>query len=208
MSRKIILVRHMETVWNEQRRYIGRTDLHLSDLGARHARSLAESLKNTLLSGVISSNMKRALQTAQAIAAGRELTSVIEPDLREIDFGEWEGLDFNEISTAYPDLSDIWVEDPFSVHIPGGESMTGFVSRVKESWSRIRVAALADEGDSDGDLLIVTHAGCIKVILGALMGLDDRKVWGIYQEKGAVNTVEVALTGDRVIEINDIAYRG
>jgi broad specificity phosphatase PhoE len=208
MSRKIILVRHMETVWNEQRRYIGSTDLRLSALGERHAQSLAQSLKDSDLASVISSNMKRAQQTALAIVAGRELTPVVEPELREIDFGEWEGLDFDEISTAYPDLADIWVEDPFSVRIPGGESMTGFVSRVKESWSRIRVAALADEGDSDGDLLIVTHAGCIKVILGALMGLDDHKVWGIYQEKGAVNTVEVALTGDRVIEINDVAYRG
>lgn len=207
MMKKIILARHMETAWNEQLRYIGRTDLPLSELGERHARALAAAYADIPLSGIVHSGMKRAEQTAAVIAAGRDIDISSEGDLREIDFGEWEGLDFNQISAAYPDLADIWVEDPFAVHIPGGEPMTDFMARVKAVWTRLRAAMLSSAPAEEGPLLIVTHAGCIKVILGMIMGLDDRKVWDIYQEKGAVNVVEVGEGGDTVIEINDTTYR-
>ena len=205
--KKIILARHMETVWNERLRYIGRTDLPLSELGERHARALAVAYADTPLGGIIHSGMKRAEQTAAVVAAGREIDISTENNLREIDFGEWEGLDFDQISAAYPHLADIWIEDPFAVHIPGGEPMIDFMVRVKTAWTRLRAGTLAGVLAKGGPLLIVTHAGCIKVILGMVMGLDDRKVWEIHQEKGAVNIVEVGEGGDTVVEINDTAYR-
>lgn len=207
MMKKIILARHMETAWNEQLRYIGRTDLPLSELGERHARALAAAYADVPLGGIVHSGMKRAEQTAAAVAAGRDIGVSIDNDLREIDFGDWEGLDFDQISAAYPDLADIWVEDPFAVHIPGGEPMTDFMVRVRAAWARLRSAALDGTLAEGGPLLIVTHAGCIKVILGAIMGLDDRKVWEIYQDKGAVNVVEAGDGGDTVAEINNTAYR-
>ena len=207
MMKRIILARHMETAWNERLCYIGRTDLPLSELGRRHARALAAAYADVPLGGIVHSGMKRAEETAAVVAAGREIDLLIENDLREIDFGEWEGLDFNQISAAFPDIADIWVEDPSVVQIPGGEPMTDFMVRVKAAWIGLRAAALDGTLTEGGPLLIVTHAGCIKVILGMIMGLDDRKIWEIYQEKGALNVLDVDESGDTVVEINNTAYR-
>ncbi len=206
-KKRIILARHMETAWNERLRYIGRTDLSLSELGRRYAQALAAAYADIPLGGIVHSGMKRAEQTAAVVAAGRGIDLLIENDLREIDFGDWEGLDFNQISAAFPDIADIWVEDPSVVQIPGGEPMTDFMVRVKAAWAGLRAAALDGTLTAGGPLLIVTHAGCIKVILGMIMGLDDRKIWEIYQEKGALNVLDVDEGGDTVVEINNTAYR-
>jgi broad specificity phosphatase PhoE len=208
MTHKIILARHSETIWNEQLRYIGRTDLELSDLGRKHAMALAEHLSVMPVREIYASSMKRALETATLAAAGRDLTVRVEPNLREIDFGNWEGLTFNEIASAYPDLADIWIEDPYSVHIPGGESLMAFCDRVRNAWDATCRNIVAGYNPTTEDItLIVTHAGCIKIILGDIMGLDDRKAWQIYQDKGALNYIEVSRQGARVLQINDTLYR-
>lgn len=205
---KIILVRHSETVWNEQLRYIGRTDMELSPLGKKHALMLANFLADVPLRFAYSSTMRRARETAALVAAGRAQRIRLEPELREIDFGEWEGLNFSEISSAYSDLADIWVEDPFSVRIPGGEPIDEFVSRVREAWMRIRKEIIESGEPQPGEkTIIITHAGCIKIILGQILGLSDRKIWQTHQEKGSLNHVAVSLEGDIVESINDIAYR-
>lgn len=208
MEHKVVLARHTETIWNEQLRYIGRTDLDLSELGRSHAALMAEYLREQPLAAVFSSNMARATQTAEMIAVGRKAEIIIEPGLREIDFGNWEGLTFAEIGSAYPTLADSWIEDPYSVQIPGGESMGAFTSRVRNAWVTTRRLILENGSPSEhGRTVVVTHAGCIKVILGEIMGLSDRKVWGIHQEKGALNHIELSGTSARIIEINDRSYR-
>ena len=208
MTQRVTLARHAETLWNEQLRYIGRTDLEVSELGRRHAAMMAEYFSDEPLSAVFSSNMKRALETAAIIMTGQDNEIIVEPGLREVDFGSWEGMTFTEITSAYPDLADAWVEDPIAVQIPGGEPLRDFISRVRKAWSATRAAILNKKNAADGGrVVVVTHAGCIKVILGEIMGLSDDALWGIHQEKGALNHIQLSPTETRILDMNDISYK-
>lgn len=201
---KLVLARHAETVWNEQLRYIGRTDLDLSPLGRSNAELLAAHLKETRFDMVYSSAMKRAKQTAEPIAKAQKLPLQTEALLNEIDFGYWEGLTHDEIASAYPDLVDQWMGDPFTVDIPGGEPWPSFAERVERGWAKI---ARTDQPTRPRNILIVTHAGCIKAILGRILGLDSKVWWQIYQDKGALNHIVVDQGSACVIRINDTDYR-
>lgn len=201
---KVTLARHAETIWNEQLRYIGRTDLDLSELGAGNADLLAAHLKDEQVDAILSSDMKRAAQTAGAVGQIHGLTVVRRPLLNEIDFGHWEGLTHNEIVAAYPEIMEKWISDPRIVDIPGGENWPDFADRVWKVWEEI--VAEYDGGESR-HILIVTHAGCIKIILGRIMGRTSDKWWEIYQDKGALNYIVVEHGVARVVGINDTDYR-
>lgn len=197
---KITLARHGETIWNEQLRYIGRTDLDLSPLGRKNGGLLADYFNGVQLEAVYSSDMKRAVQTAGAVAQTHSLPVRREPLLNEIDFGEWEGLTHQEIVAAYPDIVEKWIADPLNIDIPGGETWAAFADRVWRGWEAITRSA-------QGHILIVTHAGCIKAIIGRILELDSSKWWSVYQDKGALNHITIDGGLASVIRINDTDYR-
>src|SRR3990170_2078575 len=93
----IYLVRHGETELNKEYRFIGTTDATLSDEGEEQAREVRKQMSNIPLSAIYSSNLLRAAQTAEIIAVSRNIEIQVKHDLREIDFGRWEGLTYYEI---------------------------------------------------------------------------------------------------------------
>lgn len=197
----IYLVRHMETAWNEQQRYIGITDLPLSPNGLKNAQLLAEALKDKAIKKVFSSNMLRAKQTAQILASQFSCPVITEPLLNEVNFGDWEGLTFNEIALNYRQLSQVWLTNPFAVNIPAGESWEAFLQRVKKGWERVKTQAVNES-------VLVTHAGCIKLILSWELKLDLTEGWQIKQDKGAVNILALNETkGSQLLALNDTGYR-
>ncbi len=200
----VVLARHAETIWNEQLRYIGRTDLDLSPLGRANAEAFAAHLKDYRFDAIYASGMKRALQTAGPVAENSNLLVASEPLLNEIDFGLWEGLTHDEIAAAYPGLVDQWLGDPFTVEIPGGEPWPAFADRVVRGWAGITQTVSAG---GPRHILVVTHAGCIKVILGRILGLDSNSWWQIHQDKGALNHIAISGGKARIIRINDTDYR-
>jgi len=204
---KITLARHAETVWNEQLRYIGRTDLSLSPLGRANAGLLAAYLKDTKVDAIYASDMHRAAQTAGETARTHNLAVQHEPLLNEIDFGAWEGLTHEEIILAYPGTVEEWAADPFNIPIPAGEPWPVFAARVWRGWKKIVAAALAARPKTDSHILIVTHAGCIKTILGRIMDLDSEMWWRLHQDKGALNHLAIDNGIARVLFINDTGYR-
>jgi len=199
--RKLYLVRHMETAWNEQQRYIGVTDLPLSEAGVKNAQLLAEFLKTKPIKKLFSSQMLRARQTANFLAKKLNCPLMVEPLLNEINFGCWEGLTFNEIAAAYGELSKVWLINPFAVTIPGGEGWDSFVFRVRKGWEKVKKACLNES-------VLVTHAGCIKLILSWELNLELEKGWQIKQDKGAVNILDLDKEGQaKVLALNSTAYR-
>jgi len=198
---KIILARHAETIWNEQLRYIGVTDLELSPLGLENAALLAGHLAGSDIETILSSDMNRAVQTATAVAGLLGLDVVREPLLNEIDFGSWEGLTHEEIVAAFPRESAEWIRDPFAVDIPAGEPWPEFADRVRRGWQDII------DHPRTGTVLIVTHAGVIKTILGAILGLSSDEWWRIYQDKGALNHLVVDNGRVHISRVNDTDYR-
>ena len=120
---RVILVRHGETIWNEEQRYQGASDPPLSERGELQARRLAARLASESIGLIYSSDSTRALQTADQIAAhhGRQVRA--DPRLREMDFGDWEGLTYSEIRERYPQALARWQGDPLATSPPGGESL-------------------------------------------------------------------------------------
>ena len=132
---KLILVRHGETDWNAQRRYQGQSDVPLNDAGQRQAAALAQRLEGVDISAIYSSDLRRARQTATAIASLHPLPVRDEPRLKEISFGRWEGLTYGEIQERWPEEMAAWFADPIRVTPPGGERLAQVAERLRPPWT-------------------------------------------------------------------------
>lgn len=161
----LILVRHGETEWNAQRRYQGQTDIPLSALGKRQAELAAERLAGRKIDAVYASDLKRAWETATAIAEKNDLGILPEPRLREMKFGLLEGLTFEEGQAKYPDMIAAWMED-YNQPPEGGERLDAFTARI---------VSLLDElkGKHDGEIvLLVAHGGSLGELLRLVLNLS------------------------------------
>jgi probable phosphoglycerate mutase len=141
----ILLARHGETEWNREGRWQGWSDQPLNDTGRDQARQLAERLRTTPFGAVYSSDLKRAHETAEIVAASHGHAVSLDPALREIDLGAWSGLTRAEVDAQYPDGDR-----------PGAETREAHGARVLAAVERI---ARAHPGDR---VLVVAHGGCIR----------------------------------------------
>jgi len=148
---RLCLVRHGQTDWNLEGRYQGQSDVPLNENGQAEAKSLIEQLDGNIFSAVYSSDLIRARQTAEGIADHVGLTVRIEPRLREINQGEWEGVLVEDIKARYEEIWSQRTEDPANVRPPGGETVREVATRV--------YAALDDIAHifPNGQVLIVSH---------------------------------------------------
>lgn len=134
---KLILVRHGETDWNRTGRCQGISDIDLNNNGKKQIQELADSLKAENIRAVYSSDLKRAVETARAIASHHNLSVNIEKDLREMDQGELEGLLFTEIRERYDHVLREWRESPETLKLPKGESLTELQERALRAFNKI-----------------------------------------------------------------------
>lgn len=198
---KLILVRHTETKWNEERRYIGRTDLGLSRLGKKNAHLMADYFKDETLTAIYSSAMRRAKQTAMSIAAYHNLPVKETRSLNEFDFGDWEGLTHEEISDSYSQLINSWIQDPLAAEVPGGERWRSFETRVHKGVSEII------NNEREGLVVVVSHGGPIKVIIGSILKIPASSYWQVHQDKGAINAISYDNGRNQLLLLNDTCYR-
>jgi alpha-ribazole phosphatase len=167
MSR-VLFIRHAET--EMAGRYCGHSDPDLNTQGRAQLRELAQLLAEEMLDTVYSSDLRRATSTAQAIAAGKNIPRVLRPALREIDFGDWEGMSWEEIERLDPEYAQKWVNSYPHLPAPSGESFQEFERRV-----------LAEVGHlinrSPGPIAVVTHGGVLRVVLRHLCGYSEPNAW-------------------------------
>ncbi|MBI2873751.1 MAG: histidine phosphatase family protein [Firmicutes bacterium] len=152
-------VRHGATEFNESRRFQGRTDEPLGEIGRGQARELAAQLAGKGLETVYCSDLRRALETARSITEAARCPLRVLPELGEMDFGSWEGMTFAEIEAGWPELAGKWVNDPLSVSPPEGESLAALVDRVGLGWEIIR-----KEHPSGGTICVVAHSGSLAAL--------------------------------------------
>ncbi len=127
---QLCLVRHGQTDWNLEGRYQGQSDVPLNENGFAQAMQLAEQLKGETFAAIYSSDLLRARQTAQPVAKMLGMPVQIEPRLREINQGEWEGVLVEDIRARYAELWSQRTVDPASVRPPGGETVGEVAARV------------------------------------------------------------------------------
>jgi broad specificity phosphatase PhoE len=147
---------------------VGSTDAPLDELGRSQAAALAEILKERRPGRCVSSPLLRARQTAETVSGAAGLTVEVDDDLREVDFGCWEGKTLKEISSMAPVSVQRWADLAPDFAFPGGESLESFLNRVRRVADRL----VQDPADK---VLAITHGGVIRAILCHLLGLPTSK---------------------------------
>ncbi|WP_425060756.1 Phosphoserine phosphatase 1 [Sporomusa carbonis] len=181
---RLILVRHGETLWNLERKYQGHSDIALTDKGLRQAKLVAERLNGEKVDAVYASDLSRALKTAECIAARHNLTVNVVPELREIKFGEWEGLNYEQITERWPGLLGKLWSTPDEIQIPGGET---FHQLKERAYTAIKKIVDTHPGQT---VVVVAHGGTIGTILCAMLDIHLNHVWSIRQDNTAVNIID------------------
>ena len=198
---RILLARHGMTTANQEDRFIGVTDPPLNDEGLVQAEALAARLEREGLTAIYSSPQLRARQTAQAVSGACGLTMQFEPDLRESDFGCWEGLTLTEIRARYPEqMRRWWASSAVDPAPHGGETLGQVSQRAREAYKRI-VARHEDEA-----VLIVAHGGVLAALLSGVLGASLRTRW-CYRFKAAALSELQVLDGQAVlVSLNDSCH--
>lgn len=159
---RILLTRHGETAWNALGKLQGHTDIELNDAGRGQARALADSLGAVGVTAVWTSDLARARQTGEIIAASLGLAApIVEPDLRERRFGVFEGLTREQCATQHPEAWQAWLARTGTP--PGGEVRELAAARMSRALTRIAT-------QSAGTALVISHGGVMRLWLMEILG--------------------------------------
>jgi broad specificity phosphatase PhoE len=186
MGLKLYLVRHGQTLWNQEGRLQGHTDIPLSEAGVEEALQLAPLLEPCRFDFVLTSDLARAVQTTELLLNGQASRPPAEPTslLREVNFGKWEGLTYAEIRATNEALWKRWLHDPFETAPPGGESLNEAIQRLTQILSRLRARP-------NGHVLIVAHQTSLQLLLTELLGLPRRHYWKFVVDTGSLSCATV-----------------
>ncbi|CAM2959315.1 histidine phosphatase family protein [Skermania piniformis] len=165
--RQLVLLRHGQTEWNAADRMQGQSDTDLTDLGRTQAKEAARLLASLEPLAIVSSDLRRAVDTAAELAVSTGVSVELDPRLRETDLGDWQGLDHRQVDRDYPGARTAWRADP-RIAPPGGEC------RVEVADRMLPVVAdlLVQRPDWPGRVIVlVSHGGAISALTTALLGL-------------------------------------
>ncbi len=196
---EVILARHGETEWNVNEVFRGRIDVDLDETGMKQAQLLAEYLRSSRIAAIYSSPLKRALRMAKMVARHHGLEVAVAPGLIDFDYGEWQGLSHQEVKDKYAGLYTQWVENPHRVRMPAGESLNG-VRRRAMGVVREVIAKHA------GTVVLVSHRVVNKVLICALLGLNNSHFWNIRQDVGAITVFAYENERFILVEHNNTSY--
>ncbi len=182
---KLILVRHGETDWNRVDRIQGWLDIPLNEEGIRQAERLAKELSRVKIAAIYSSPLKRALQTAKAIAEELHLGINKVPALKEINQGEWQGLLASEAKKKYKRLYSQWLCEPLEVRPPKGETLEEVSQRVKKACRTII------NNHHQETVCLVTHKVTASLIKCHYLNLDRNGFWKLLPENATWETIDV-----------------
>ena len=184
MSLRLLLLRHGETAWNRERRYQGWTDTPLSAEGLVQAEAAARELKEHAFAAVYASPLRRALDTAAAIAVPHGLEVETDPAFRELSFGEWEGLTLDEARARDAALCEGWAMTPHLFSPPGGESLAQARARVLAGLERLRI------GHPNDVVCLVAHGIPVRILILEVLGLGLDRIWSLHSSPTGISELE------------------
>nr|WP_320026835.1 alpha-ribazole phosphatase [uncultured Acetobacterium sp.] len=182
MNKTIYLVRHGEIEWNKEKAYIGQIDLPLSEQGKIQAAKRREFFAGINLDRAYTSPLKRCVTTLDSILENRPVPKETITELQEISMGDWEGRTFRSIKSKFPGDYEKRGQEIASFAPPSGESFLDLQQRVMPAFKKIA------EKEEEHQMIILAHAGVIRVILTSILGLPLNHIFnwpidyaGIYQ---------------------------
>lgn len=181
----IYLTRHGETVWNIENRLQGSKDSELTASGISDAKLLSEKLEKVSFSKIYTSSSKRAVTTANILKNNRTIPIIEEDDLKEINFGDWEGKTKQEINEGFEnEFESLWKTPHLYDHSPHqGESLLDLRERVGNVIQNIL------NSNEEGNILIVTHAVVLATIVAHLKQSPNEKLWDLPYVHGTSLTI-------------------
>jgi len=198
MSR-LILIRHGETDYNAQHRYCGFSDPPLNNKGIIQSKRLQVIFKDIEIDKIYSSDLKRAYESASIIFKSNQIEKT--PEFREMNFGNFEGLKYEQLLQKYPQLYREWINNPLEVKIPHGESLKDLSKRVKE---KIFFILHHYPGKT---IAVVTHAGPIRIILTDILGFNFKSFWQVEQDIAAYNVIDYSQRlKPCLVKMNETSY--
>ena len=199
MPGKVVLIRHGETDTKYRGRFIGSTDIPLSPEGRLQSSLLAGPLRRDAAVKFISSPSLRTCETAEAALAWNTIAPELDPDIREVDFGAWEGRSFAEIDASDPEAVADWAAYRPDFAFPGGEAIADFTKRVRNAGERIAA-------DSAETVTVFTHAGVIRAMICYYLDLDARKYLYFDVKPASVTTIMVHNGRGVLTGLNDLCH--
>jgi len=166
-------------------------------VGREQAEKVGLRLSKERVSAIYSSDLSRAYETAQIIANHHQLEIRQDPNLREINFGQWEGMSRQIFDGDHEDLYQKWLADPMGTRPPEGENFIEVQQRALRS-----LLAIAEKHQTE-DVVVVAHGGLIKAVICAYI---DGDFWEFPQGNTAVNILEFDRAGFRFIALNDLTH--
>ena len=195
-----VLLRHGQTPMSVQKRYAGRSDVPLTDLGVRQAVAAAKRLASAGLDVIVTSPLRRAVQTAEEVAAATGAPVLSDEGFRETDFGAWEGLTFAEVRERWPAEMAAWLADP-AVAPPGGESFTEVSERVTAALHRVLAARERQA------VLIVSHVTPIKMLVARALLALPAALFRMHLDVAALSEIDWYPDGPAVLRsFNDTSH--
>lgn len=180
----LYIVRHGETDWNKMGKYQGITDIPLNENGLNQAKACGNALKDVTFDRILSSDLSRALVTAETIRGDRTTSITVDKRLRELNFGDWEAMLFSDIEARWPGLIDEMYLRPHLVKVPNGESFKDLQDR---AWAGLE--EFLNFNDEEETLLIACHGGTIRTLLCKLLDISISHCWNFSQGNTAINRI-------------------
>ena len=192
---RLYLARHGQIYGFEKQVMCGFTDTPLTPIGRMQMERLAERLRHADIGIIYSSDLQRSSLGARIIARDHDAEVFQLPELRELNFGTWEGLSLTELTEQFPEEAAKRKVDILNYQIPEGETILGFSKRINVCLNSILA------GNHDKDILIVAHKGVNRVILCHLLGLDLSNVFLFEQGYGCLNVIDFFPDNTKVIKL-------
>lgn len=181
---KLIAVRHGETEWNVAGREMGQLDSPLTERGIRQAEALANRLRGLQFSALYSSDLGRAMRTAQIVSSATSVAVLVDADLRERNMGIFQGFTKKEMAQQFPAEYSDYLRLGHTYRIPHGESAE---QRLERS---IRALTAIAERHADETVVVVTHGGFLMGFFEHVLGMSPGNGWRFKRQNAAFNCFE------------------
>lgn len=189
-----ILLRHGETPLSAEKRFAGIGEIPLTDTGVMQARAAGKALEGRSIDVIVSSPLKRTVQTAQEVAEIIGAPVRTEEGFRETDFGDWEGYSFAEVGERWPTELDSWLADP-SVAPPHGESFTATARRVRTARDKLLVRFRQQT------VLVVSHVTPIKMLVRAALEAPPSSLYRMFLDVSSLSEIDWYADGPAVLKL-------
>jgi len=197
---RLILVRHGQTQWNKESRALGHADIELTEEGRRQAQGLALALKGESVAAIYSSPLRRALETADAIARFHRGKVEVVDAFVELDAGELDGLTYDEMRDRYGEFLKEWMRDACSLAMPGGECLEDVQYR---AWQGVETLA---KNHNEDVVVLVSHNFTILCILCMALGLHLSQFRRLRPNLASISILDFGERGISLVRFNDTCH--